>query len=227
MKNRLRIREPFTNVRAMSDPGSQAAAHEPVHESGYASPSGGKQVLDEAALIARIRNGDGAAFKAIFVAYYELVWSFVLGYVKLPEIADECAQDVFGWVWIHRGDLTVRTGIKRYLFGAARNRALDYLRHQHVRARWAAAAARDDRLALVGQGPRPTDDQLRAQELEAAVERAVARLPERRQQAYRLRMQQRLTNAETAALMGISIKGVEAALTAALKTLREELKDFF
>jgi RNA polymerase sigma-70 factor, ECF subfamily len=186
----------------------------------------GHRIPDEGELVARIRGGDGAAFKQVFLAYYEPLWAFMLTYVKVPEIAEECVQDVFGWVWEHRGELTIRSGVQRYLFGAARNRALDYLRRRHVADRWAAGAVSD---SAAGVRPRLelADERARTRDLEAAVERAVTRLPERRQQVFRLRVQHHFTNAETATLMGISVKGVEFAFTAGLKALREELRDFF
>ena len=60
-------------------------------------------------------------------------------------------------------------------------------------------------------------------EIDTALAREVARLPERRRLAFTLRSQYGLTNAEIADAMGVTVKAVEKAISAALKTLRDKL----
>jgi len=67
---------------------------------------------------------------------------------------------------------------------------------------------------------------LRAAELAAAIERAIAQLPPRCREAYLLRRQHHLSYAEIARVMGIAPKTVEIQIGAALKALRASLADW-
>lgn len=177
---------------------------------------------DEPALIARVRAGDRGAFEGLFHAYYPLLHAFVTSYVRAPDVAEEIVQDVFLNIWVNRTTWTVRDGIRSYLYGSARNRALSYLRHEGVTARWEMRAATESEHTVPSSG-----DTLEATEWQALVARAIDRLPARRRMAYLLRWQHRMSYAEIAEQMGISVKGVEVALAKALQTLRDDLKDYW
>ncbi len=180
----------------------------------------------DAALVARIRSGDPSAFEGLFRAYYAALWAYVLGYVKAGDVAEELVQDVFARIWERRSTWQVRDDVRGYLFGAARNHALRYLGHQRVIDRWEAQAVHDLGIAGVGRGPLPTDEPLRSKEVLDALQRALARLPARQREAYLLRWQNGLANAEIAEAMGISVKGVEVLLAKALRALRLALDRF-
>ena len=57
---------------------------------------------------------------------------------RAPDIAEEIVQEVLWYVWEHRATWDVHSGIRAYLFGAARNRALNELQRSGRAARWAA-----------------------------------------------------------------------------------------
>jgi len=182
---------------------------------------------DDQRVVARIRAGDIAAFDALFAAYYAPLCEFVAGYVKSDEVAEECVQDVFFQVWCQRTRWRVRESVRQYLYGAARNHALNVCKHHQVVQRWAAEAVHDHTIRGMGARPRPTDEDVRATELTQAVTRAVDGLPSRRRTAYLLRWRDGLSYAEIAQVMGISVKGVEIAVARALDVLRDELAPFF
>ena len=100
---------------------------------------------------------------------------------------------------------------------STRNRVLNHLRHEKVERLGQAAAAADPRVE-----PRP-HAALAEQEIDAAVRDAVATLPDRCREAFELSRVQGLRYAEIAAVMGISVKTVEAQMGKALRILRERL----
>ncbi len=178
---------------------------------------------DDAALVARIRAGDARAFEQLFRAYYRPLCQFMLAYVHSLDIVEEHVQQVFWWMWEQREQLPVQSGLRAYLYTAVRHRALNHIKRRGVAARWAAQAVPDLGLAGIGQGPPDAERTMRQRDVSAALARAIAQLPERRRQAFALAWQHGLTNAETAAVMGISVKAVEAALAKAIASLREVL----
>jgi RNA polymerase sigma-70 factor (ECF subfamily) len=183
---------------------------------------------DERDLVAAIRNGDTAAFEALFREYFAPLAAHAMGLIRSPLDAEAIAQDVLVRIWDRRDHWEVRGSLRGYLYAAVRNRALDDLK------RGRAAVCRIDAAAREGGTPglaedaagREADRAVRARDLEAALAVAIERLPERCRQAYLLRWQHGLTRSEAAAALGISVKAVEAQMTRALKSLREALSEF-
>ncbi len=178
---------------------------------------------DDAALVARIRAGDKAAFEQMFRAYYQRLVAVMRAYVHSSAVAEERVQDILFDIWEHRADWTVRDGLARYLYGAVRNQGVNWRKRDRVVARWAARAGADREISGMGQGPLSPEDAVGHDEMDRALARAVARLPERRRVAFTLRSQYHLTNREIADAMGVTVKAVEKAMAAALRTLRKEL----
>ena len=86
-----------------------------------------------------------ASFEATFRAHCAGLCEFVYAYVRSREIAQELVQDLFLRLWELQGTPTAPPLTKPYLYTAARNRALRYLRHHRVEARWEARTASDRR----------------------------------------------------------------------------------
>jgi RNA polymerase sigma-70 factor (ECF subfamily) len=79
-------------------------------------------------LLARYREGDGAAFEILYARHRQSLYRFLLGLSGKPELADEVFQDT--WLSLIRstsqpqGRATFRT----WLFQIARNRLIDHWR---------------------------------------------------------------------------------------------------
>jgi RNA polymerase sigma-70 factor (ECF subfamily) len=180
-------------------------------------------VGDERDLVQRIRAGDAAAFEAMFHLYYGPLCAFTMGYVRSRHLAEEQVQDVLLWIWEQRERWDIRTGLRSYLYTAARNAALNSLKRQRVADRWEASAVNESRAAGPAADVRSVDDEIDRRDVARAIGHAIDRLPERRRQALTLRWQHRLSYAEIAQVMGITVKSVETSLAKAIDTLRREL----
>src|SRR5688572_8158150 len=93
--------------------------------------------------IARIRGGDRPAFEALFREHYSALCEFAHRYVQSREAAEDLVQEVFLSVWTHRESLEIRDGLRAYLYGAVRNRALNSIEHRRVEQRWEERARRE------------------------------------------------------------------------------------
>jgi RNA polymerase sigma-70 factor, ECF subfamily len=114
------------------------------------------------------------------------------------------------------------------------NRIRDYQRRRRVQARimaWlpglksqddAAAAAADEYAAVPDRAPLPAE-QLAADQAMRALERSLAELPGRQQEAFMLRAFEGMDVAQTAAAMGCSEGSVKTHYSRAVHTLREQL----
>ncbi len=173
-------------------------------------------------LVQRIRGGDVAAFEQLFRELHAPLCEVVDSYVRSQSAAEEIVQDLFFVVWVKRDRLRAGS-IRGYLFASARNRALHHLRHQSVVRRWSLQADARPEVTGLGQESPRADEMTEMEERRRAVRHAIDRLPTRSRLAFLLRWEHRMSNADVATAMGISIKGVEKLVTIARRHLRAAL----
>ncbi len=177
--------------------------------------------FQESEWVERLREGNLAAFEALFRRYYEELCLFCLQYVRDPEVAEDLVQDLFVRIWEQRNTLNPQGSSRGYLFAATRNRALNYLKHKQVEQNWTAEATQ----VPPGESDRP-DENLQYNETIDAFEKALNALPEGQRTVFLLSRRHDLTYAEIASLLGISVKTVETQMGRALRRLREDFSDF-
>jgi RNA polymerase sigma-70 factor (ECF subfamily) len=172
--------------------------------------------VDEAELLARLRQGDDDAYAAIFRAHYSwLVLSAarLLG-AKAP--AEDLVQDVMLELWRRRETLALTGALRPYLHQSVRNRALNELRHGRT-------ARRSEPFVRPPSAAPAADARASSRELEAAVADAVATLSPPQREVFDLSRRDGLTYPEIASVLEISVKTVEARMGRALRHLRERL----
>src|SRR3954463_11165364 len=173
--------------------------------------------MDERELLVRLRAGDDAAYEAIFRQWYAPLVASTTVLLRDRGPAEEVVQDVLLELWRRRESITFETSLRAYLFQAARNRGLNYLRRQRVEARGEAT------IAAAMPTPEPADSEARESELNLAIQSAIAGLPDRCRQVFELSRVQGLKYSEIATALGISVKTVEAQMGKALRVMREKL----
>lgn len=178
--------------------------------------------------VVRIRQGDVAAFEAMYQAYKNELGSYVMSVIGTREAAEEVLQDLFFRLWEQREFWEPAGPVNAYLFRAARNRALNHLRHRQVEKRFRDRTAGElaAKMASAAGAPARAEQALHGQDIEAAINRAVDALPARCREVFRLNRYQRLTYAEVAQVMQISVKTVEMQMGRALASLRRQLADW-
>lgn len=176
--------------------------------------------------ISRIRAGDARAFEEMYRAYKNDLAAFVHSYVRSPEITEEILQDLFLRIWQQR-DLWECSGpLRAYLFRAARNRAIGYIRHERVDAAFRERSANEYFASAMPGAVAGPDASIGTDELERAIERALDELPPRCREAFVLNRRHHLSYAEVAAVMQLSVKTVEVQMGRALAILRRELAEW-
>lgn len=167
---------------------------------------------------ARIQDGDHAAFEKLFRTYAEPLCAFVEQYANSPEIAEELVQDLFFKIWKDHATWSPTVSVKSYLYTAARNLALDYLKHERVVDGWREETTQTGFSTL-----HAPDTTLHRKQLRRTVQDAVDELPQRGQQVFKLSRQHGLTYKEIATVLDISIKTVETHMRRSFRFLRKRL----
>lgn len=175
-------------------------------------------LADEARLIALLRSGDAESFERVYRAYAAALCQLADSYVRSRDTAADLVQELFVWLWTNRHDFRPEHGLRAYLFGAVRNRALNALRDE------ATASRASERLLSSVTGIAGTADaELMASDLESAIQAAVEGMPPRCREVFLLLRTRSLTYAEVAVILGITPKTVEVHMGRALAILRARL----
>lgn len=161
------------------------------------------------------------AWESAFRTYYVGLCEYVLRFVGSGGVAEDLVDDLFLSLWDLRDRRAGRDLTPSYLFVAARNRALKYLRHRRVASTWVERAAREE----VPTASSPEDLYLR-RELADAVTRAIAALPTRCREIFVLRRRKHLSYNEIAARAGVSLGTVKSQMWRATVRLKETLAPY-
>jgi RNA polymerase sigma-70 factor (ECF subfamily) len=175
--------------------------------------------LDEAELLARLRDGDDVAFATIFRAHYASIVVAATRLLGERALAEDVAQDVLLELWRRHDTLALDGPVGPYLQQAARNRALNRLRQLRT-------ARQGEPFVRAPTDSPATDDRAISKELGIAASRAVESLSGPQREVFQLNRTRGLTYQEIAVLLGISVKTVEARMGRALKQLREKLAEW-
>ena len=73
-------------------------------------------------------KGDKEAFNLIVKRYMKLLISFIMGYVKNQDVAEDLAQDTFLYMLINKKEYDFKYTLKTYLYTIAKCRAINYLK---------------------------------------------------------------------------------------------------
>jgi RNA polymerase sigma-70 factor (ECF subfamily) len=179
---------------------------------------------EDAALLARLRAGEESALSELMQRYSVAVARVAYHYLRSEDLAYDVVQDVFVAVWARRAVLDDRKEFIHYLRRAARNRALDLLKHASAQTQAATRAANDTSETLpYAQNLGPVA--VRAAEVNAAVRRIVTTLTPRVREVLLLYYERGLEPGEIASLLNIAPRTVYGQLRTALRVLATALVD--
>lgn len=170
-------------------------------------------------LFAQLRTDDSKAFEQLFKRHYKSLCRRVNSMLNDEEASEDVVQQLFIKIWESRGTLQTPDSVAAYLFTAARNRALNYIKSQ--------ARKSSNEVPLNNfhdEADNRTEEQMDANELQKALYAAIDALPEKRREVFILSRFEGKSYKEIAEIMQISVKTVEAQMGKALATLREFIK---
>ena len=167
-------------------------------------------------LIEKLKKGDKDAFRQLFEHYYPLFLAFAKRMLRDDYVAEDLIQNVFMRTWVLRERLDEKRSMKNYLLVAVRNEIYYYFRSEfkkkHDQLQEEAAVSSFD-----------INSVLSAKEMEKNIAKVIAAMPERRREIFEMSRNQKLSNAEIAERLGISIRTVEKHIENALSDIRHKL----
>jgi RNA polymerase sigma-70 factor (ECF subfamily) len=193
-----------------------------VHDSGPGpgnrpGPDAGT-AAEEAAVLARIRAGDSAAFRVLIDRHTAPLLAVARRMLKVDGDAEDIVQEALVRVWHHAGTLELGPGgIRPWLRRVVTNLCLDHLRRHRLTSV----------VADVPETPEAPEQSrgLEEADLSKRVGEALAALPERQRVALTLFHYEGLSQIEVGDMLGISDEAVESLLARARRSLKAALKD--
>lgn len=172
---------------------------------------------DDAALGARLRAGDAAAFTILYERYAPTIYDFVRRTVREPAAAEDVTQIVFTRAWERAASLRDPAKVRSWLFSLAHNAAIDRVREE----RPTADITEQTQLAYFAATPLR---EVEAQEAGALVWAAAASLEPRQYAVLDLAVRRDLSSAEIAGVLGVKDRHAAVLVTRAKDALANAVR---
>lgn len=171
------------------------------------------------ALLELLKDQELNAFEEIYRRYWKRLYSMSYKRVQSREISEELVQDVFTSLWAARASVSIEN-LSAYLFTAVKYKVINHLAKEMSRRSYSK-----EQLATVHED-NSTEEAVLLDDLNNALEKAIHKLPAKRQMIFKLHRQENLSMKQVASQLGISEKTVENQYGKAMKMLKLNLKHF-
>lgn len=182
-----------------------------------AAPADYEEASDEV-LVAHITAGDRRAFAVFAARHGDFLYATAVRMMRESFDAQDVVQETLLRVWQKAGLWRPDGGasVRTWMYRIAYNVCIDSLRRRKPQVTLPETLAAGNR----------TDEATLDRERHAIVDRALKTLPERQRAVLVLCHYQGLSNAEAAAVVGTSVKGVESLLIRARRAMRDLLAPY-
>ncbi len=170
----------------------------------------------DAELIALLAQGDARAFQIIYEQCAPDLYKFLRKKISVKEDCEEIIHDVFASLWQRREELGNIESLRAYLFQSVRYKSFRYFYNLKVRKKY----EEHFRLFEVVYDNVPSDQQQDAVAIRQLIDKSLGELPQRCQEAMKLRLDENLSNDDIARRMNIKKESVENYMVAAVAHLR-------
>ena len=188
----------------------------------FASADSSTANSDES-LLARYREGDGAAFEILYARHRQGLYRFLLGLSSKPELADEVFQET--WLSLIRSNSQPqgRATFRTWLFQIARNRLIDHWRKHG--ARQPLHDSYDEQNHAVSDEANDPEQLFTLSRDSQRLDSALQTLPADQREVFLLRAHGDLDLAQIASLTEAPLETVKSRLRYAQQKLRRLLAE--
>ena len=173
---------------------------------------------DDRQIFEAIKMDDSEAYEKVFRAYYRPMTSYAFRFLGNLSESESVVQDVFLRLWQKRAEIMITSSLMHYLFRSVKNHCINFLEHERIKTKYQAVVIQNE----ADRNDYP--EFFPELDLMKRIETAIAALPPKRQEIFRLAREEGLKYREIADRLELSVKTVETQMSMALKQLRESLK---
>jgi RNA polymerase sigma-70 factor, ECF subfamily len=181
-------------------------------------PTAAKQAAEDVDLVKRFLEGDVTAFEEIMNRYRRMIYNLALKMVENHDDADEVTQKTFISSYKNLGGFEGRSSLKTWLFRIAMNYSKNLIRDRGRRQG-------DEVNEHIAAPDADIGGRLDMEEKRKVLAQAVKTLPPRQKDVLQLRVQQELSFAQIADIVGCSVSAAKVNYHYAVKTLRTRIPE--
>lgn len=172
----------------------------------------------------RIKENDVKALEIAFNKFYGPLCLYCTQILNDEGVAQEIVSDLFLRLWEKREYLQITHCLRTYLYRSVHNACLDYIKSSKSaeRSRWFEINEQIN--LIIGDNENDILNKLSLEDIEKDVYTAIHKLPTQCREIFCLSRFERLTYAEIAVRLNISVNTVKTQIGRALDSLREHLK---
>lgn len=182
-------------------------------------PASEQDVTDDAALVRGLKAGDSRILGKLMSTHWVALVAFAHRFLGGTAEAEDVVQTAFVRLWARRSALAESGSIRSLLYTIVRNACLDEIRKDRRRKRTHSGTPSPP-------PPRTPYEDVQGAELQRLAQGAVARLPERRREVFRLVREEGLSYQEVAEVLGLSPQTVANHMSLAMADLRTVLRPY-
>jgi len=174
----------------------------------------------EKEILIKFKDGDSAAFDAIYYKYSNRLLLFACGLLKDRYASSELVQEVFVKIWEKRDQVNVDLNFENYLITITYNSIRKYFRNKLLEIK-----VKDQLSQKLPLQTNHIENDLIYKELLEVANRSIEKLPPKRKTVYKLSRQEGLRIKEIACKLNISTRTVETHLAKAISFLKKEIDE--
>ena len=173
-------------------------------------------------IIEGLHRDSPQAMKSLFEQFYKPLCFYVVRYAGNMSVAEEIVSDVMYKIWQNRHHAYRAETFREYLYIAARNTALNYVKQQQNQRKLHDEWADNLRNELIEETPL---DAMITEETQSKINALIDALPEQCRKAFMMSRIDDLSYEEIASQMDISVNTVKYHIKTALQKLRAGMGD--
>lgn len=177
--------------------------------------------MTEKELIVSLKQGDEAAFTALYRMYWPKVHNFSRLYLSSIAEVEEVVQEVFVKLWEARIFLKENESFKGFLFIITRNIIFNQFRKSFNENAYKTTVLSSAEVEY------DIENEMDAADIQGYIKKLISELTPRQQEVFHLSREEHLSYKEIAIRLSISEKTVERHINEALKFLRKNIYLFF
>ena len=170
-------------------------------------------------LLQQMAGGDRQVFTELYKRYWEDLFITAAKALRGKEEAADVVQDVFLSLWSRRNELDLQGSLAAYLHTSVRYKCIHYIEKNITRRDYLVQLAE---VAISASSPN-AEINLQLKEMQQIVNNAVAKMPPKMQEVYKLSHQEHLSYKEISDCMNISVETVKKHIQHALQLIRKDM----
>ena len=169
-------------------------------------------------IIAKIKNGDSAAFKMVYEGYGRKIYNVARKFNLSHEDAEEIIQETFFKIWNNKEKINLSLSFNAYIYTIAKSILLNHIRKN-------ATIITYRQYIKPPEAVNTTEDEVLFADLERNFNLFLNALPPQRKMIFIMSKFQDLSNDDIAVKLNLSKRTVENQLYRALNSLRTDMKE--